>query len=221
MNVGNFWDLVDFPLFCGIHHRGECRACHADQVILLSSAVIPQADAGYAWWAGNARFINLSGALLLGAHVAHAGLIVFWAGAMTLFEVAHLDTQLPFYEQGFILLPHVASLGWGVRVAGDVFDVFPFFVVGVLHIVSAAVLAFGGIYHAVLGPEVITSAFFEYRWNDRNAMTSILGIHLILLGFGSLLLVIKAVAFGGLYDPWAPGGGDVRSLPWPSVNPSG
>ena len=107
--------------------------------MILSSAIIPQADAGYAWWAGNARFINLSGALL-GAHVAHAGLIVFWAGAMTTFEVAHLDTQLPFYEQGFILLPHVASLGWGVRVSGEVFDVFPFFVVGVLHLVSGAVL---------------------------------------------------------------------------------
>jgi photosystem II CP43 chlorophyll apoprotein len=48
---------------------------------------------------------------------------------MTLFEVAHLNTQLPFYEQGFILLPHVASLGWGVRVA----------------------LAFGGIYPLSLG----------------------------------------------------------------------
>ena len=30
---------------------------------------------GYAWWSGNARLINLSGRLL-GAHVAHAGLMV-------------------------------------------------------------------------------------------------------------------------------------------------
>ena len=43
---------------------------------------------GFAWWAGNARLINFSGKLL-GAHVAHAGLMVFWCGAMTLFEVSH------------------------------------------------------------------------------------------------------------------------------------
>jgi photosystem II CP43 chlorophyll apoprotein len=43
---------------------------------------------------------NLSGKLL-GAHVAHAGLIVFWAEAMNLFEfeVAHF---VPMYEQGLI-----------------------------------------------------------------------------------------------------------------------
>ena len=40
---------------------------------------------GFAWWSGNARLINVSGKLL-GAHVAHAGLMVFWAGAMILFE---------------------------------------------------------------------------------------------------------------------------------------
>jgi photosystem II CP43 chlorophyll apoprotein len=40
---------------------------------------------------------------------------------------------------------------------GEVFDVFPFFVVGVLHVISGAVLAFGGLYHAVLGPEVVRS----------------------------------------------------------------
>jgi photosystem II CP43 chlorophyll apoprotein len=43
---------------------------------------------GFAWWAGNARLINVSGKLL-GAHVAHAGIMVFWCGAMTLFEVSH------------------------------------------------------------------------------------------------------------------------------------
>lgn len=51
------------------------------------------------WWAGNFRLTNLSGKLL-GAHVAHAGLIVFWAGAMTLFELAHFNPAKPMYEQG-------------------------------------------------------------------------------------------------------------------------
>ena len=43
-----------------------------------------QETTGFAWWAGNARIINLSDKLL-GSHVAHAGLIVFCAGAMNLF----------------------------------------------------------------------------------------------------------------------------------------
>ena len=60
---------------------------------------------GFAWWSGNARLINVSGKLL-GAHVAHAGLMVFWCGAMTLFEVAHYIPEKPLYEQGCILIPH-------------------------------------------------------------------------------------------------------------------
>jgi len=47
----------------------------------------------------NTGFVKLSGQLL-GAHVAHAGLQVFWAGAMTLFEVNHLRGEKPLYEQG-------------------------------------------------------------------------------------------------------------------------
>ena len=38
-------------------------------------------------------------------------------------------------------------------------------------------------------------------------MTTILGIHLILLGIGAFLLVFKDIYFGGVYDTWAPGGG--------------
>ena len=108
---------------------------------------------------------------------------------MCLFEVNHLRSDKPLYEQGCILLPHLAGLGLGVRASGEIIDSYPFFVVG--------------IFHAVLGPEILTTPFFAYRWQDKNQMTSILGIHLVLLGFGALLLVYKAVSLGGIYDTWA------------------
>ena len=106
----------------------------------------------YSWWAGNFRFVDLSGKLL-GAHIAHAGLIVLWAGAMTLFELSRLDPSLPMYNQGLILLPHMAALGLGVGANGEIIDTYPYFAVGVIHLVSSAILGAGGIYHAVLGPE--------------------------------------------------------------------
>ncbi|MFN7854075.1 MAG: photosystem II reaction center protein CP43, partial [Dolichospermum sp.] len=128
----------------------------------------------------------------------------------------------PMYEQGLILLPHLATLGWGVGAGGEVFDTFPYFVVGVLHLISSAVLGFGGIYHAVRGPETLEeySAFFGYDWKDKNKMTNIIGFHLIILGCGALLLVLKAMFFGGVYDTWAPGGGDVRVITNPTLNPA-
>ncbi len=166
-----------------------------------------QESTGFAWWAGNARLINLSGKLL-GAHVAHAGLIVFWAGAMNLFEVAHFVPEKPMYEQGLILLPHLATLGYGVGPGGEVIDTFPYFVSGVLHLISSAVLGFGGVYHSLIGPETLEESFpfFGYVWKDKNKVTNILGYHLIILGLGAWLLVWKAMYFGGVYDTWAPGG---------------
>ena len=193
-------------------------------MVTLSSSYVSgrdQESSGFTWWSGNARLINLSGKLL-GAHVAHAGLIVFWAGAMTLFEVSHFVPEKPMYEQGLILIPHMATLGYGVGAGGEVIDTFPYFVIGVLHLISSAVLGLGGIYHAVRGPETLEeySTFFGYDWKDKNQMTNIIGYHLILLGGGALLLVFKAMFFGGVYDSWAPGGGDVRLITNPTLNPA-
>ncbi|MFL0771008.1 MAG: photosystem II reaction center protein CP43 [Prochlorococcus sp.] len=175
---------------------------------------------GYAWWAGNARLINLSGRLL-GAHVAHWGLICFWAGAMTLFEVSHFSFDMPMYEQGLILIPHLASLGWGVGPGGEVIDIYPFFVIGVVHVIGSAVYGIGGIYHALRGPEILEnySAFFSQDWRDKNQMTNIIGFHLIVLGVCALAFVFKAMFFGGVYDTWAPGGGDVRLISNPTLSP--
>ncbi|WP_034935268.1 chlorophyll a/b binding light-harvesting protein [Gloeocapsa sp. PCC 73106] len=169
----------------------------------------------YSWWAGNFRFANLSGKLL-GAHIAHAGLIVLWAGAMTLFELSRYNPELPMYTQGLVLLPHLASLGIGIGSDGQSINTYPYFLIGMVHLVSSAVLGAGGLYHAVLGPEKLDVKGFGYNWQDGRKMTTILGIHLVLLGLGALLLVIKAVLLDGLYDPAL---GGVRVVSAPTLNP--
>ncbi|NJK47312.1 chlorophyll a/b binding light-harvesting protein [Candidatus Gracilibacteria bacterium] len=168
------------------------------------------------WWAGNARLSDMSGRLL-GAHVAHAGLIVFWAGAMTLFEISHFNPAQPMYEQGLILLPHLATLGFSVSEGGQIVSTYPYFVIGALHLISSAVLGFGGIFHTLLGTEYLETkfSFFGYDWKDVNKMTTILGIHLVLLGLGAMLLVAKAMFFGGIYDPAIE---NVRTVTNPTLN---
>ena len=85
---------------------------------------------------------------------------------------------------------------------------------GVLHLIFSAVFGFGGIYHALLGPETLEKSFpfFGYVWKDRNKMTTILGIYFILLGIGAFLLLFKTIYFGGIYNTWALEGGDVRKI---------
>lgn len=70
---------------------------------------------------GNARLIGLSNRLLV-AHVAHAGLIMFWAGSITVSQAINYDPTLPLSEQGLALISNLARLGWGVGENGGIYD---------------------------------------------------------------------------------------------------
>ena len=165
----------------------------------IAKKSFPAEGETFPWWAGNARLINLSGRLL-GAHVAHSGLIVLWAGAYTLFELSRFNPELPMYEQGLILLPNLARLGLGIGAGGKIVDTYPYFAVGAIHLISSAFLGFGGIFHSLKGPATLEArtSFFGYTWADAHTVTTILGIRLVLLGVATFLLVAKAMYFGGL-----------------------
>ena len=106
----------------------------------------------YSWWSGNGHFISFSGKYL-GAHIIHAGLITLWAGAMSLFESAHYVSEKSIYEQGFILIPHMAALSFGVGPGGEIYSIYPFFIIGVMHIIVSGILGLGGIYHFIFGSQ--------------------------------------------------------------------
>ncbi|WP_008312399.1 chlorophyll a/b binding light-harvesting protein [Leptolyngbya sp. PCC 6406] len=173
----------------------------------------------YPWWAGNTRFIDLSNTFIV-AHVAQAALIMFWAGAFTLFELAVYSPDAPMYTQGLILLPHLATQGWGISSSGVLENGFLPFAIGVIHIVAAGVLAGGAYFHRErLGPSLATAsgnaAKFDFDWDDAPKLGFILGHHLAILGLGALLLVVKATAFGGLYDTDL---GEVRLVTAPTLD---
>jgi photosystem II CP43 chlorophyll apoprotein len=145
------------------------------------------------WWARNARLTNLSGRLL-GAHVAHTGLILLWAGAMTMLEISHYDITQPMSQQRLMLLPHLATLGFGVGNNWQIIDINSYLAIGAIHLISSTVLGAGGIYHSIWGEALLPQdstivGSFGYEWEDTKKMTTILGIHLTLLGVGAFGLV--------------------------------
>ncbi|MEO0433474.1 MAG: chlorophyll a/b binding light-harvesting protein [Cyanobacteria bacterium J06656_5] len=156
----------------------------------------------FSWLQGNARLINRT-EQLLGAHLAHAGLIMFWAGSFTLLEISRYIPDVPMADQGLLLLPRLANLGWVNSGAMDAW-----FAIAILHLVSSAVLAAGGFFHVfnqrstsyAVGNDKIMDKE-EGLWSNPATLGFILGQHLIFLGFAASLFVLKATRFGGIYDP--------------------
>jgi photosystem II CP43 chlorophyll apoprotein len=186
----------------------------------VSPKPIVNLDPQLGWLVGNARLVNFSGQLL-GAHLAHAGLIMFWVGSTTIAETLNFQPDLPLGEQGFTLLPHLASLGFGVGDGGKIIDTDVYFAIGMLHLVSSAVLAAGGLFHTFGAPASLYTGSklvqrFHYEWNDAKQLGLILGHHLIFLGLGALGLVFKAMYWGGIYDSQLH---QVRTIANPTLNP--
>jgi len=104
-----------------------------------------KSDVTYDWYAGNSGVVGRSGKFIA-AHAAHAGLMMFWAGAFGLFELARYDASIPMGAQKAIVLPHLAGIGIGGVENGVITEPYGIVVICTLHLIFSAVLGAGDYY---------------------------------------------------------------------------
>jgi len=159
----------------------------------------------YGWWAGNSGVTNRSGKFIA-AHAAHTGLIAFWAGAFTLFELARFDPSVPMGHQPLIALPHLAALGIGFDETGAFVGGTAVVSIAVVHLVLSMVYGAGGLMHSLLfssdmqDSSVVQARKFKLEWDNPDNQTFILGHHLIFFGVACIWFVEWA-RIHGIYDP--------------------
>ncbi|ABX08666.1 chlorophyll a/b binding light-harvesting protein [Prochlorococcus marinus] len=170
-------------------------------------------DVTYGWWAGNSGVTNRSGKFIA-AHASHTGLIAFWAGAFTLFELARFDPSVPMGHQPLIALPHLATLGIGFDETGTFVGGSTVIAVAVVHLVASMVYGAGGLLHSLLfagdmqDSQVAQARKFKLEWDNPDNQTFILGHHLIFLGIAN----IQFVEWARVHGIWDSAAGAVRQV---------
>ena len=136
---------------------------------------------------------------------------------MLLFELSRFVPEKPFFEQGFILAPHLSMLAPPPPGPAGPSRALAFhaLLAAAPHLLSAGPLALGGAFHAALSRERLGAAPagspFSFSWADRFKTSSTLSAHLGALGAGSLALALASLR-DGHYGTWSAGGGGLRVL---------
>ncbi len=170
-------------------------------------------DVTYGWWAGNSGVTNRSGKFIA-AHAAHTGLIAFWAGAFTLFELARFDPSIPMGHQPLIALPHLATLGIGFDETGTFVGGSTIVSVAIVHLIASMVYGAGGLLHSLFftgdmqDSQVAQARKFKLEWDNPDNQTFILGHHLIFLGVAN----IQFVEWARIHGIWDSAAGAVRQV---------
>ncbi|KAL0318107.1 UNVERIFIED_CONTAM: Photosystem II CP43 reaction center protein [Sesamum calycinum] len=142
---------------------------------------------------------------------------------MNLFEVAHFVPEKPMYEQGLILLPHLATLGAFLLVFkalyfGGVYDTWApgggdfrgYILVSLLVVLSGSITAYPSEFYGPTGPEASQAQAFTFLVRDQRLGANVgsaqgptgLGKYLMRSPTGEVIFGGETMRFWDLRAPW-------------------